>query len=677
MYHSPASRLTQADRIVPGDGSCSASPRLIVEDQYQQTKKRQKLDTSSSTFAYSPRKRAITACRTCRHRKTKCNNARPACALCVRNDTECVYDGPEHSEQSPGLDASNGVVLDHLKQIIDRLDGSVIPLLATQNRSLASTARTGATLPTAQENKHVDNARSEVREDHYLTIPSSRTSPDATLQWPVFENKYPPNFVIRAVLNDRDGCEDLDTRGLGRLDLQAIRSRGAKLGIGEDGTMELVNRYLNFVHVKNPIVDASMIRQHARVMMEEGPGWNDESCLVLIACALGSLAKPYHLGPILQHPEPGSSSIEDSRTDLEIAESYYTLARRRIGLLKDSIVETQCYFLSAVYLMYTFRPLDAWHNFHRASTTFYLYRTIRGVESASVLEATRHVEQRLYWSCFKSECELRVQMPLPASGIADLHFPDLFPSPPWVSSPTSEELEVEHTPSNWNRTPGSHASSSRSAEHSKEQEKSWFYYLTEIAFRRIGNRILNIFYGEENPDCSSMDILDMIRMTSDFERELDQWYWGLPDVIRWDNDDLYIIPSEELTYLVGMRLLEIKLWLYRPFVFHAIHSFSADPHLPLIQPLIDKAMFNCSRFIEATAIKHRHHGTWMVLNAATMASLTIIAAANSGRLAVPEGWRHTVELQILTLKYWEQESPDMQKARILLQDMLAKTRSSE
>ncbi len=40
-----------------------------------------------------------------------------------------------------GSNANSEVVLDHLKQIISRLDKSVIPLLATQRTSLPNTGR--------------------------------------------------------------------------------------------------------------------------------------------------------------------------------------------------------------------------------------------------------------------------------------------------------------------------------------------------------------------------------------------------------------------------------------------------------------------------------------------------------------------------------------------------------
>lgn len=92
--------------------------------------------------------------------------------------------------------------------------------------------------------------------------------------------------------------------------------------------------------------------------------------------------------------------------DLQIAEQYYRLARKRIGLLGSTIIRSQCYLLSGVYLMYALRPLEAWQNFLQASTTYHIYlkgRMQQVEQEKQLLSKTRRMEQRLYWSCFKSE----------------------------------------------------------------------------------------------------------------------------------------------------------------------------------------------------------------------------------------------------------------------------------
>ena len=59
--------------------------------------KRARVEKSRNAMSY-PRKRAVTACRLCRTRKTKCSNTRPKCKLCDETGAACVYEDPlDHS----------------------------------------------------------------------------------------------------------------------------------------------------------------------------------------------------------------------------------------------------------------------------------------------------------------------------------------------------------------------------------------------------------------------------------------------------------------------------------------------------------------------------------------------------------------------------------------------------
>lgn len=60
----------------------------------QPSNKRRRTDSSRLGVTY-PRKRAVAACRLCRSRKVKCNNARPSCGSCIASKAQCVYDDPE------------------------------------------------------------------------------------------------------------------------------------------------------------------------------------------------------------------------------------------------------------------------------------------------------------------------------------------------------------------------------------------------------------------------------------------------------------------------------------------------------------------------------------------------------------------------------------------------------
>lgn len=113
-----------------------------------------------------------------------------------------------------------------------------------------------------------------------------------------------------------------------------------------------------------------------------------------MACALGIISQPFQQIQVTQ--------LDNVKTDLPLADVYYTAARKRIGLLDTtSLLYIQTIFLSGVYEMYTLRPLAAWHSFHTACSSMQLYFKTRDPRLESC--GTQGIEQRLQWSCFKSE----------------------------------------------------------------------------------------------------------------------------------------------------------------------------------------------------------------------------------------------------------------------------------
>lgn len=52
-------------------------------------------------------------------------------------------------------------------------------------------------------------------------------------------------------------------------------------GIYEDEVLDLVQRFFDLVHTKNPVLDPDTIWSYARRVAEEGLGWDSPSCLVV------------------------------------------------------------------------------------------------------------------------------------------------------------------------------------------------------------------------------------------------------------------------------------------------------------------------------------------------------------------------------------------------------------
>jgi len=94
--------------------------------------------------------------------------------------------------------------------------------------------------------------------------------------------------------------------------------------------------------------------------------------------------------------------------DIPAAEAFYNAARRRMGLLGNSLVATQCGYLAGLYEKFLLRPVAAWTLLQTACVKLQALLYAKGLAEATgqasrIDSRAKHVEQRLYWSCVKAE----------------------------------------------------------------------------------------------------------------------------------------------------------------------------------------------------------------------------------------------------------------------------------
>lgn len=390
----------------------------------------------------------------------------------------------------------------------------------------------------------------------------------------------------------------------------------------------------------------------------------------------------------------------------------------------------------------------SWQYFYQASTNFQLYLKMQGriaedntviIAEHSGIPRIRQLEQRLFWSAFKSESEFRVELPLPQSEIADYDFPDLFPSPPSPVSADGSNQNGYNVPSS--QAEGVDLASlhrTKSIEdrdeiklHAKKlcnEEESWYYYLTEIALRRIGNRVINTFFRHDRHEWMSIE--RHIDVAIEFEAQVSTWQTNLPPVMqRYEVSSTIRAPritspggaesgyvSRELSWATENRLLEMRHWLYQPFLYYLVH---AKPALPqslqnlggdpgtLGSPddsthqkfwaMIARSIDCNLAILDTRTLPHRHHGLWFDLRNIICASIILLALVKSGyEMLIPGGratlvgvlmpkpndnipsndGRHADPLVhpisgklgrvLRQLEIWSAESPDMVRARDML-----------
>lgn len=94
-------------------------------------------------------------------------------------------------------------------------------------------------------------------------------------------------------------------------------------------------------------------------------------------------------------------------SDKATADAYYSAARRRMGLLEVSLLAAQCHYLAGIYEICHMRALEAWSHYQQASvnTQILLWKTPRSsiIDNSTLLHSDRHILERLYYSCVRTE----------------------------------------------------------------------------------------------------------------------------------------------------------------------------------------------------------------------------------------------------------------------------------
>ncbi|KAF2187911.1 hypothetical protein K469DRAFT_568400 [Zopfia rhizophila CBS 207.26] len=631
----------------------------------------------SSRMPY-PRKRALRACDACRKRKIKCDNQRPTCGGCKDLEIDCDFGDSKPNRSTYDLASL---------EILERLDYAVGLLEAQSNLSKTSPAAvedtnfshsvvhhhpTPGSLPYSEESTKGD---AEILLESLEIAGRNPQVSEDILDWPIFQGKYDRARTEGLIFNPRQGLDD--TQSASSITSDPIRTSRPGRGIQEEDVPHLINKFLTNVHTKNPVLDADDLKRKGRSVVEHGFSWDAASCLLLVVCALASISSkftPEPVTPNLVDGPSGLTSISDTQ-DYSTAESYYVAAQKRIGLLENSILTTQCYFLSGVYEMYSLRPLKAWASFNRACITLQIY--LRG-QPQRHFSGSKGVERRLYWSCLKSEwrvkcrniypfelsssSEIRMEINLPPSGLAKVNYPDVFPTPP-SGSPELPGASFKDTA----------AAAYRNAFSEPDMELIWCYYLSEIAVRKIGNRLMNCFYEHDESSWLSMPLNRMIRVAEELELQLSQWFEHLPTTLATtavqETHDRLV--TEELQFVLHARMFDFRERIYRPFLYLSIYHLATDPIQQTLAPYVHRCVEACLTCLLRGTPRHRHHGTWYENRGMYLKSLLLVAAVKSGKIHVPDLWRQGVQSCIAGFKFWEQEAPDLRESRFVLQKLLA------
>ncbi|OQD98654.1 hypothetical protein PENVUL_c069G01832 [Penicillium vulpinum] len=546
-----------------------------------------------------PRKRATQACQTCRLRRTKCDNTRPSCASCVRLGAECSY-----QQFCPSTFDSASLAI--LKRIDD-----LETLIQTKVKDPPPVALSNVLSTSPSSTSH--NIWSPVIDQETEWKPSF-INIEEVLKWPVFDDQeFEPRLYL--ISSSEENIIQPELPISFDLDLHAAD--------------HLVRTFFDNVHIFNPTLKEEDISEYVKTVRLNGIGWDAKSCLLLLIYANGSIATPF----VRNGQGVSSGQFHQSKGFLQ-AEAYFLAAQKRMGMLlcRSGVVEAQCFFLAGVYLMTKLRSVEAWRMFTQALACCQSFSILR--IHGNRYEDGWDTKQRIYWTCLKSELELRLELNLSQKNVPDLRYPTFFPSPP-------EELK-------------------------SKDEAAWYFYLAEIALRRLENRILGYLYQPYGVNSN----FNMQSVILDFEEQADAWLRSLPEALAPDVDKPNTDQYEPFRFILSGHFLDCQETMYWHFLVEAIHG-RVDGNSDI---LLRKGLKVCVDRIQQnqTGFYHRHHGTWLMLRSCTRSALVLLAAERSGNLVsfLPRGWEAAVYDVSRMLEFWKDESNDVMGLFTIVQTLL-------
>ncbi|KAJ6077363.1 uncharacterized protein N7446_000299 [Penicillium canescens] len=558
--------------------------------------------------AFYPRKRANTACQVCRARKTKCDNAKPSCSYCVKVGTTCIQSPVDLSSFDPAS-----------LKILQRLDDiEQLLVSSTAALDLSDKAEDIPTLCQPRSNATGANTGKLVL---YGNVLPDRT--ESVLRWPIFmrEPSGPSSQVLRNVVPDtiaapsHSGC-----------------SLAALLEMEPQGINAILDNFFFYVHCKNPILDEIATRRLVNDAFLDGLDWSPSSCLAMVICALGSIATPFGSS---QDTKPGSEAYHNSQV-------FFQAAQKRIGslLVRSDIIGAQCLFLSGVYMVCVFQQFYAWRFFSQALAACQrLPFLAHAQELASELDISSSpgspdtYEQAVYWSAWKSERELSMELSLPDFNIAHTGsalYPHFFPNPPQpLGSPKNQGAQ--------------------------RQRASWLFYLAEIYLRRLSSSIAEEITALHQIHASPATFIKALGpMVAEYETQIQAWSESLPAELSATAP-----PQEDevCRFVLRGHLIDMYELIYWPWVMAYIGTtFSQGTPDPEIEEKGQKGLqLHIQRiYVNEPGFLHRHHGTVPLIRTCTRSAFVLVAGGLAG-CELPSGWQEAISKTMGLLTIWQNE----------------------
>ncbi|KAL6451877.1 hypothetical protein SBY92_003185 [Candida maltosa Xu316] len=612
---------------------------------------------SSRAAATYPRKRALTACDTCRLKKIKCDNVRPSCGSCVRNgNTKCHYRTDDHQKDYSSYDPASLNILSKLDVILNDLKD-----IKGGGSSSSSTTTTTTTTESASL------LRSRFTFDKCIWDMSITS----LFKWPFFrkcfnETQKGTDLITQKLINDYD--TNNGARNKPRFSLsQSLENYKHLEKLIAQNCSNIINSFFINSYTKVPILDTYEffdLMEKFQFLLHKVPGMSflkiielyvsDDvlpleiqyifdvekvevpvgftrsynklvHCipLMLIICALGVLSCSVQLENLTnfknssEEAESISIGCFSGTSNFKDIPDSFPRQRRSIAFMLKDYAEVLCHtfpfvlrdntttavqyylYLSQLHLLANNKLLAQRTNVLASQNMMYF---LQKRKHHNFTETKKETIDRVFWTCLKLECELNVELSphVPLSGITQVEPPSLFPQ---IPAPLTDQDTSKYS------------DGVLKLAQKYDDEHTWYYFLTEIAIRKVDNKMFDELYSFESslhnfwdtPEFSNDKIwISFIKYLNQYNGIINSLSPGIRNFVLQEinvdeihsrlrkkyekkqrlgtnekiendifdnlddfliNDDLLIRAQSETIMFIKTRVIVSKLLLFRPLVY--------------------------------------------------------------------------------------------------------------
>lgn len=413
-------------------------------------------------------------------------------------------------------------------------------------------------------------------------MPKMHTTPALhLLQWPLIRDLVPGGYDPQQLLQLEMAREPLRLTPNSGFDLTNASS--------------YAQAFFNYGNVWYACVNPYTWNRYYQSALAQGFQDGPMSCLVLLVLALGSAS---HNGSI--------SLVSPDREPPGLP--YFAAAWSFLPsiMMRNTVIAAQCMVMASAYLFYLVRPLEAWTLLFNVSMKLQL---LFGSPNR-IPSQWRELSVRVYWNALLFESDLLAELDLPHSGI--VNYEELVDLPGGF-----EEDEEEEEGGEERRVPMSVAPC-----------QIW-YFLAEIALRRLLNRVSHIIYQKD----STHTLASLGPIVSELDFQLSQWYDSLPRPVQFPLTQVQL--SNPAQTVLRLRYNACRTIIYRPYILAVFENEQAGAD-PGVKECCRRCLDATLRQLEHITSHREGHLPYLWQGALSMVSQTllIMGATLSPTLAI-------------------------------------------